>query len=478
MGDIENPWHSRPIDVHRWSDHPEVAQLVDRIWDEHLPSDRTSGPKPKTAFRHQLRVLILDLYVAWLSDPQLCIGVSMSSNYWDINSRYNAIHISRRIIPIIRGLVDVGLLDIAKGSYSGPYARGNRTTRIRASEALQAMFAEAAFTREDVRRAEGEEIIILRDADEGALVEYEETEETTRMREELKRYNEVIASAFIDVPGLDEPKIEEITTDHHHKLTRRIFSRSDWRFNGRFHGGWWQQVNSRWRSKIFINDTPVVEVDFRSLHVSLLSLNSGKELTEDPYEIEETLLPGTPPDLQRTFIKRLILTAVNASSKDAAFRAFRDGFPTNHYGKELTNKQLELLLSAFLKGVPQLEEYLFADQGIRLMNMDSQIAERVHRHFTDQAVPVLSVHDSYIIDYTRVAELKRVMAEASEAVAGVPLTTLNQFYGLDEAPDRNADHYKDYIIWRQTARSEGYLQRLAEHEERTGVIVEPYTMKA
>nr|WP_321254693.1 hypothetical protein [uncultured Ruegeria sp.] len=33
MGEIENPWHSRPIDVHRWSDHPEVAELIDRIWD-------------------------------------------------------------------------------------------------------------------------------------------------------------------------------------------------------------------------------------------------------------------------------------------------------------------------------------------------------------------------------------------------------------------------------------------------------------
>lgn len=36
MGTIEDPWNSRPIDVHRWSDHPEVAQLVDRIWDGHL----------------------------------------------------------------------------------------------------------------------------------------------------------------------------------------------------------------------------------------------------------------------------------------------------------------------------------------------------------------------------------------------------------------------------------------------------------
>nr|WP_321254671.1 hypothetical protein [uncultured Ruegeria sp.] len=90
MGEIENPWHSRPIDVHRWSDHPEVAELIDRIWDGYLPSDKTSGPKPKTAFRHQLRVLVLDLYVAWLEDPELSIGVSMSSNYWDnFVSRYN-----------------------------------------------------------------------------------------------------------------------------------------------------------------------------------------------------------------------------------------------------------------------------------------------------------------------------------------------------------------------------------------------------
>ncbi len=49
MGDIENPWHSRSIDVHRWSDHPEVVQLCDRIWDGYLPNDQTTGPKPKGA---------------------------------------------------------------------------------------------------------------------------------------------------------------------------------------------------------------------------------------------------------------------------------------------------------------------------------------------------------------------------------------------------------------------------------------------
>ena len=79
--EIEDPWHSRPIDVHRWSDHPEVVQFVDKVWDEYLPQEVVGkpGPKPKMAFRKQLRVLILDLYVAWLEDPELSIGVSMSA---------------------------------------------------------------------------------------------------------------------------------------------------------------------------------------------------------------------------------------------------------------------------------------------------------------------------------------------------------------------------------------------------------------
>ncbi|MDG2442755.1 MAG: hypothetical protein P8M13_05830 [Luminiphilus sp.] len=28
--------HSRPLDVHRWSDYPEVDEWVDKFWDLHL----------------------------------------------------------------------------------------------------------------------------------------------------------------------------------------------------------------------------------------------------------------------------------------------------------------------------------------------------------------------------------------------------------------------------------------------------------
>ncbi|MDU8914143.1 hypothetical protein, partial [Aestuariicoccus sp. MJ-SS9] len=99
MPPIENPWHSRPLDVHRWSEHPEVRGYVDEIWAAHFEDSGLSGPKPKMPFKHQLRVVILDLYVAWLEDPDLCIGVSMSSNAWHTGSRYNALHISKRVVP-------------------------------------------------------------------------------------------------------------------------------------------------------------------------------------------------------------------------------------------------------------------------------------------------------------------------------------------------------------------------------------------
>jgi hypothetical protein len=221
---------------------------VDRVWDEYLPEEVIGGrgPKPKMAFRKQLRVLILDLYVAWLEDPELCIGVSMSVNAWNTNSRYNALHLSKKLVPIIQSLHDNGLIDLSKGSYTAPGAKGNRSTRIRASETLQGWFAKAKFDREDIEQAEEQEVIILKD-EAGKQLEYDDTPETNLMRQELEGYNSLLRASFVDIPSQDNPVI--IIADEESRkrriirlgggtpLTRRIFSRSSWQMNGRFYGG-------------------------------------------------------------------------------------------------------------------------------------------------------------------------------------------------------------------------------------------------
>lgn len=485
---IEDPWHSRVLDVHRWSDQPEIVSVVNKVWDTHfthLEDGGRSGPKPKRSFRHQLRVLILDLYVAWLEDPTLSIAVSMSANDWKTWSRYNALSISKKILPFIQGLADAGMIDVAKGSYSGPEAWWNRTTRIRAAAPLVAMFKPLKVKRDDIRQIEGQECIVLRagEGDTAKLSEYEDTPETAKMRRELLAYNVLLADTFIDIPTLKDPwttrldergKVVRVLIDHHHQFVRRIFSRGDWGWNGRFYGPWWQQINKELRSQIFINDTPTVEVDYKGLHVAILSAQQGVMVKGDPYALPDGLVPGVPPTLQRVIIKKLVLTALNAKTKQAAFSSFREGFSTGHVAKGLNNKELDALLAAFTERHPYLAEFLCADQGIRLMNTDGKIAEFVHRWFTQRSIPVLSVHDSFIIDYTRVDELKRVMGVASKWVVGAALEMDASGPGLDvHLCDREVR--LDFECWRETVRGDGYLRRLKRWEEGKGREVVSYS---
>lgn len=226
-------------------------------------------------------------------------------------------------------------------------------------------------------------------------------------------------------------------------------------------------VNSRYRGTILIDDSPTIEVDYKALHVQILSAEQGITLTGDPYELPEGTVPGTPYELQRNLVKKLLLTALNAQDKQSAYRSFRGEWPDGHMGKSMTNNDLEQLVRVLLEKHPHLEPCIFADQGIRLMNVDGQIAERVHRHFTANVVPVLSVHDSFIVGYDRGGELKQVMAEASEAVVGRPLPVSSSGIGLDEVTDQQRE---DLVQWREerVERSDGYRARLAAWRERTG----------
>ena len=74
-------WYSELLDVHVWSHHSEIRELTNTLYDElsirRLESK--SNNKPKISHKSMLRVLLLDLYVRWLKDPNLATGFNKAT---------------------------------------------------------------------------------------------------------------------------------------------------------------------------------------------------------------------------------------------------------------------------------------------------------------------------------------------------------------------------------------------------------------
>lgn len=462
-------WNSRPLDVHRWSDYSEVNDFINPLWKEFCNAypeyvKTKRGPQPKARDKDQFKVLILDLYVCWLEDPTQCIGVHKSpTKYVGVESRYNKLHISAKIIELVEKLDAIGWLDTKPGSHNRSNPKYNRTTRLKATGKLIEKFEETAIGIEHIGHAPNKESVILTDKEvtvdevgrvdssNTVNVDYIDTEKTNYIRSILDAYNTLLSKTHVDIPSLSSPLIERETTDkkgrrrkhrvkilQNNKFVRRIFSNNSWEDHGRLYGGFWQQVKSEWRSQIFIDHHDTVEIDFKALHVNLIyATKIGKPLEwgDDPYALSR--LVSTSPDsfTQRKRLKGLILVALNATNLKSAFRAFRNKAKPDSAEKKLKDNQLVELLDAFLAEYPEIEPYIGVGIGNELMTIDGNITFSIIRQLTQQNIPVLTVHDSYIVKRIHFEDLRVAMYRAVLECTGGGL-----FASSDQIPADLIDH--------------------------------------
>ena len=130
---------SRPLDVHRWSEYPEVNTFVNSIFEEYF---RWQNPD---LIKKHIKVVLLDLYVAWNEHPDMRIGVHMNRNAYKAKSRYNALNISHKIIDVVKRLHEIGFINLTTGFYD-PTGRLSRVTRIWSTNELISKFKSAKFT--------------------------------------------------------------------------------------------------------------------------------------------------------------------------------------------------------------------------------------------------------------------------------------------------------------------------------------------
>ena len=480
-----DPNYSKPLDVHTWSDHSEINKLVDELWFQVVEPalGGKSNNKGKSGPKRQLKVLLLDLYVAWRDDPTLCIGVNRNSNAYKVDTRYNALHISRKIVSVIDVLVETNYLDYIHGSHDRTHnGKFSRTSRIRPSLQLQDKFSELGVPELSIAQNYQQETVILTDYETDAegnftksngkkkrqYIEYDDTDVTNDIRRDLESYNQLLKETYVDIASLKEPFVvrtkkdgtkQRIKIDQSKKFVRRIFSRGDWNCNGRFYGGFWQQVGSDYRKDIYIDDSPTVEVDYKGLHAAILSAEKGIVCSGDRYDLGSIVCSKLDQKQQRNTVKLLVLAAINAKDRKSAFGAFRQAQQTGSVEKTLTNDELQLLLDTFLQQHPYLEDGICSDQGIRLMNVDSHITNHIINEFVKREKPILSVHDSYIVNTRDVELLRDCMTEASLRVVGVNLAAEQELPSYQQIMSSRHQDYDAYLYFFRTALEEKGQQK-------------------
>lgn len=495
--------HSRPLDVHKWSDYPEVNLWVNKLWkvylDSEYPEATTAGKRPKASAKQQFKVLLLDLYIAWLEDPELLIGVSLTKSSYKPNSRYSALHISYVIVGIIHYLNSIDLIGLHKGSEAT-----QRTTRIWPSKKLLEHFKASEITSFIINIHKDKEVIILNKSqpdEQGGFkktakpIEYkdEDYDQIPRMRHEVKKYNELLRTSFIDIGDLGKPVVEQeywdrrqrrmvtrkVYISHHNKFVRRVFYRGDWKLGGRLHGGFWQQIKEK-RKNILINDHRSVELDFSGLHINLAyALEGLKPLQGDPYSVD--LLFDTTPQQQREWMKGLSLMLINAKEEKKAMQAFRSAQPTGSEAKSFNNKQVKQLIEAFTEKHQKISKYFCSDYGVVFMNIDGAITAKVIKHFTDLKEPILSVHDSYICREGVKDNLIKVMNEAITETLGGYVIGIKANKELEDIASRTVEGVIELSamkdLWlnrpKDTERCTEYENRWEQHKEWLHMVERP-----
>ena len=154
-----------------------------------------------------LKVVLLDLYLAWCTDPELMIMFSRDNNAYKAKSRYNEIHIGKKVIGVVDNLVNEGIIEEKRG-FNDHLSGIGFQSRLWASNSLKEKFKAARFHQFQLCDHEGRESIVLRDDDKEDVKKYTDNAVTNYSRCLLTEYNALLASTHIDILDLDKPVIE------------------------------------------------------------------------------------------------------------------------------------------------------------------------------------------------------------------------------------------------------------------------------
>jgi hypothetical protein len=266
-------------------------------------------------------------------------------------------------------------------------------------------------------------VIEIRDNNKESIV-FKNTEELVAMREWVTEYNTLMSTHEVLVDYLPFPI---------HMV--RKFIRESLAYGGRYYytGLSVQTVEAYKRKGILIDGEATVELDYKSMHPAILAESNGVIWTKgfDPYRLDYSVMAIDIEALDaykltinpthnpiRNLAKLALMCAINCKSKRQAYAALKHKFEDDgkkniedqkYYG--ILEFEPKMLYANLADNNVEIAKYFFTDTGVKLQRVDSDIAEFIMKACIRQDIPVLCIHDSFIVKRKHHGELHKLMKD-------------------------------------------------------------------
>jgi len=322
------------------------------------------------------------------------------------------------------GMIKLGYLNLVKaGASSG--AVGHFLTRYEATDKLVKLLGINDFSTifallptqdiEELIQVQEKRVIGKDekgyDVKRNFLLKYENNDVSKNMRRNVSEINNVLNRHWYDLEITDDEwhsiweqnqDEDETNADHDpsinlaNRTLYRIFNDIEFKTGGRFYGAWWQTVPSKYRSRIVIDGKRTKEYDFSGLHPNILYAMGNLAFPDDPYD---SLVKGVP--------RKVCKKAFNAMLNSPKVLKTLPDLRLSQYGTTFA-----ILSAAIIERHKPIAHHFCTGIGKELQRKDSDMAEDVMLHFAKMRVPVLPVHDSFVMHHGYEKELQDVMAKA------------------------------------------------------------------
>lgn len=389
--------------------------------------------------KNLIKVVLFNLIEAETTMRLHDLSYSRNSGRYDSTNSVNKV--SRKIVDIIDDMERTEYIQENRKGYNDRKHDGKDSyqSRMRPGQKVLDYISETDFTYTRTEKPYTE--IIMKD-DNKKVVDFIETHETERMRENIQFFNDKLAGYDIELLADEKTQVllEQVVKKKYKRNKRilkldfeelpffdtsrvklhRTFNDNSFEHGGRYYGNYVTGIFSKdykFRNHLTINGQPVVELDFGNLHPHMVYQLAGEQPPEgDMYEIDIANYGENRSDVKK--VLNGMLNAEGQSIKQAKNNVIASITKklTDNYTDTATRDRLTDYMGKLIDKHEAIEKHFFTGIAKKCQRLDSDIAELVMLDLMNRDFKVLPVHDSFIIQKRDENELKEAMQKAYRTV--------------------------------------------------------------